>query len=413
MPQRTPRNVVHFPRSRQERARLLRESVDPRARLCGRLRKACGWLLVFCSIAFCIVNYRLLTPSSIRSMASFAAAGLRQGGGDLTSIPYENGSFRDAALFSSGLAYADSDSLYFARPGGALMMRYALPFTSPVVESSHDFVLAYERGGHGVGLYNTYAPVAELTQSSSIITGTISPNGSFAIVTDEQGYRTAVYVYDSRGNSVFQWQSSKYYIVSAALSDDGKQLAVLAFDQQSATLDTHLLLFRTDRQEVQSDQVLSGALGLQATFLSDNSVAALCDNGLYLVKSKGEPVQLLSFATSDLLSFSISEGTVAVATRSYVGGARSDVYLLRGDKLSAPLSISEEPTALALSRSGLAILTASGVSVYKTDLSPVWHNPEAVGARRVLLADDGTVYALYSKNARLFTARTTQSTAIS
>lgn len=82
---------------------------------------------------------------------------------------------------------------------------------------------------------------------------------------------------------------------------------------------------------------------------------------------------------------------------------------MRGSKLSAPCGLDEEPSALAVSAAGTAVLTASGVSVYDTDLEPVWHNSEAVGARHLLLTDDGTVYALYNKNARLFTAHSEHS----
>ena len=44
---------------------------------------------------------------------------------------------------------------------------------------------------------------------------------------------------------------------------------------------------------------------------------------------------------------------------------------------------------------------------------PLWHNSEAVGARSVLLTDDGTLFALYAKNTRLFTAHSEQSEDIS
>ena len=100
---------------------------------------------------------------------------------------------------------------------------------------------------------------------------------------------------------------------------------------------------------------------------------------------------------------------LAIATRSYSGGARSDVYTIRGGTLSGPFALTEEPSALAISAAGTAVLSASGVTVYDTSFNPQWCNTEAVGARRVLLTDDGTVCALYTKNARLFTAHSEHS----
>ena len=68
---------------------------------------------------------------------------------------------------------------------------------------------------------------------------------------------------------------------------------------------------------------------------------------------------------------------------------------------------------MAISEAGTAVLSVSGVSVYDTDFDPLWSNVEAVGARRLLMTDDGTVFALYTKNARLFTAHSERSEEIS
>ncbi len=60
--------------------------------------------------------------------------------------------------------------------------------------------------------------------------------------------------------------------------------------------------------------------------------------------------------------------------------------------------------ALAVSAAGEAVLTSTGVTVYDTQFHALWHNDEAIGARRILLTDDGTVFVLYNSNARIFTA---------
>ena len=59
------------------------------------------------------------------------------------------------------------------------------------------------------------------------------------------------------------------------------------------------------------------------------------------------------------------------------------------------------------------MLSASGVSAYDTDFTPLWRNAEAVGARRLLMTDDGTVFALYTRNARIFTAHSEHSEELS
>lgn len=82
---------------------------------------------------------------------------------------------------------------------------------------------------------------------------------------------------------------------------------------------------------------------------------------------------------------------------------------MRGGSVYGPGPLDEEPSALAVSAAGEAVLTSTGVTVYDTQFHALWHNDEAIGARRILLTDDGTVFVLYNSNARIFTARSAQS----
>lgn len=406
-PTKSKQNIIRFPSSRKERRRLLRESKDPRVRLTALLRSVCGWLLVVCTVLFLLSNYRLFTPTSIRSLAEYAVAGFKQHEGDITTINYENGTFSDAALFEAGIAYADNDSLFLARPGSVTTMKHTLGYSSPVVETSDDYVLVYDRGGMQAVLTNSATAVAELSLDSAIITGSMGQDGRFVLVTDEQGYRTAVAVYDTSGKEVFKYQSSEYYIVSADLSPDGKTLAALAFRQDGVTLNSHVLFYDVSSGSLDADVTLEDTLGMALCY-SGNTAAVLCDDGLYMIDRGGEAKHTLTVASSDLISLTAHDNTLAIATRSY-SGARSDLYTIRGGTLSGPYALSEEPSALAVSAAGTAVLSASGVTVYDTSFTPQWRNTEAVGARRVLMTDDGTVCALYTKNARLFTAHSEHS----
>lgn len=406
-PTKSKQNIIRFPSSRKERRRLLRESKDPRVRLTALLRSVCGWLLVVCTVLFLLSNYRLFTPTSIRSLAEYAVAGFKQHEGDITTINYENGTFSDAALFEAGIAYADNDSLFLARPGSVTTMKHTLGYSSPVVETSDDYVLVYDRGGMQAVLTNSATAVAELSLDSAIITGSMGQDGRFVLVTDEQGYRTAVAVYDTSGKEVFKYQSSEYYIVSADLSPDSKTLAALAFRQDGVTLNSHVLFYDVSSGSLDADVTLEDTLGMALCY-SGNTAAVLCDDGLYMIDRGGEAKHTLTGASSDLISLTAHDNTLAIATRSY-SGARSDLYTIRGGTLSGPYALSEEPSALAVSAAGTAVLSASGVTVYDTSFTPQWRNTEAVGARRVLMTDDGTVCALYTKNARLFTAHSEHS----
>ena len=142
--QNPKQNIIRFPLSRRERRQRLLDSKDARIRTTALLRMLCGWALVLGTALFLIANYRIFTPTSLRTLGSYIAAGIRSHDGDITTINYENETFSDGALFESGLAYADSDALFLSRAGSMTTLRYSLGYSDPAVESSTNYVLVYD-----------------------------------------------------------------------------------------------------------------------------------------------------------------------------------------------------------------------------------------------------------------------------
>lgn len=404
--------MIHFPSSRKRKELLQRRiEKDIRAKVCIRLRTACGWLLLTCFLLFLLSHYYLFTPSSMSNIVNYAVSGMRQHEGDLATITFSGGNFSDAALLGAGLAYADGDALYIASPGSPGTVAQKLGYSEPVVESSDEYILAYDRGGTRALLSRSFSLLGELTLTAPIVTGSLADNGYFVLITDEQGYHTACTVYDSQAKEVFQWCSSEYYIISAALSSDKKTLAVLAFRQEDLTMTTHVFFYNINYEEqTVPDALLSDCLGMELIWLSHGAVGVLADNGLHVVRSDGTAEQVLHIPRGDLLAFALHNRMMAVALRSYSGESRSNIYLLRADgALHGPFPLSEEASAVAVSEAGFAALTGSGVFMYRQDASPLWRNAEAVGAKRILLTNDGTIIALFAKYAHLFTEHSRQS----
>ena len=61
---------------------------------------------------------------------------------------------------------------------------------------------------------------------------------------------------------------------------------------------------------------------------------------------------LLELSSQDLIATASQGSTMAVAVRSYLNDARSDLYTVRNGSLHGPFALTEEPTALAVSNAG-------------------------------------------------------------
>ncbi|MGE4549336.1 MAG: DUF5711 family protein [Intestinibacillus sp.] len=398
--------VARFPVTKRERRRLLLRSKDGRLRVAVLLRGLTGWLLLFSIILFLAANYRLFLPDNLRRVGSYVSLGLNAAPGDMNTIPFQSSSYVDTELFAGGLAVADSDTLYVAHPGGLHQLTLQLGYAHIALDASEDHILAYDRGGTGLTVTNGLAPL-ELDWGSDRLTSPIlnacmGLDGSFAVVTDEAGYKTAVRVFNKDQQLTYKWLTSEYYVQSAAVSPDGRRMAALAFRQNGAALEGRLLLFDLGRQEVAAECSLDASLGLEVRFLSDTVAAAVCDTGVYLVDLRGKAFCTETYPASDLIGFAFDNGAVALARRSYTKSARSEVVVLSGNgRMTGPLATEEELTGLSLAGGRLALLTTAGLHVYNDKLEPLWTDASAAGGRRVLLERDGTACVLFGKEARL------------
>ena len=75
--QNPKQNIIRFPLSRRERRQRLLDSKDARIRTTASLPHALRLALVLGTALFLIANYRIFTPTSLRTLGSYIAAGIR------------------------------------------------------------------------------------------------------------------------------------------------------------------------------------------------------------------------------------------------------------------------------------------------------------------------------------------------
>ncbi len=403
--------IAQFPTSHRERKRLLHRSQDVRLRVVFLLRTLSGWLLLVLTMVFIFMHYTLLTPANMRNVGNYLRLGISQQTEDLSTISFPSGSASVAVPFASGLAFADSDTLYIAAPGGVVQLEEQLSYANLCVCASQNRVLAYDRGGSSFTLTDSAAILAQNTLESPILSANMNENGIFSIVTDEQGYKSAVTVFDAGGAQTYKWSSSEYYIQSAALSPSGKLLAVLVFHANGVTPEGKLLLFTVGQDDAPTELSLGSAIGFSVQFLTEKSIAAVCDTGAYVFGTDGEARGAKTYRSDEPIAFAVSDGRVAVALHSYHAGARAEVVLLSDTgEVIGPLYIEEELQSISLAPNRIAVLTSASLHIYDDAMQLLWSNHSAVGARSILMRENDLVYAVFSKNAVLLTQSRSEDT---
>lgn len=388
---------------RRARRRMIRNAADKRLRVVARLHRIFGFLTIAAAILFFAANMSLFSKESLRQIGTYLTAGFSAGqAGD--RIEYEAGNSAAILPFGDGVAVADNDNLVLKTPGGTQLTE-PLGYSSPELCVNDRYVLVYDREGSSAVLTSSMLVAGRQKLESPILSGCLGDSGDYALITNETGYKSAVTVFSSGGKQIFKWATPDAYFQAAALSPDGKGLAVAAFQQTGTELEGKLYFRDLDSEEIISEVSLGSVVPLAVGYLDGSTVAVVGDYSTSIINRKGEIITTISYSVDDLNAYCFGGGKLALAIHSYSGQARSELTILEASGAqSEPLAIEEELQAIDYDGARLALLTSSGLTVYDSALRPLWANTSAAGAGGVGLTGDGGVWLTYPKQATFVSA---------
>ena len=395
-----------FRMRRSQRDYMLSRSPDRRLRILYYVRHWVGILCVASIALFFVLNIQLLTPASIKNIRSSLAAAAKISSSDTTVIAYPFGSPDSIAPFGSGLAICGNGSLTIELPGSYSQMEAEMTYADPVMRSSDRYLLIFDRGANRFTVCNTLTQLYTRSISSPISNATIADNGTTAVITAEAGYKSAVTVYNIDNEALYKWSSADYYIMSAALSNDGSRLALFCFRQDGLTLTSKLFFTDISSNESPSNGVdMDGSLCSGLSFLGRNAVCAVCDDGTYVVGRNGHIRYEQTYVGDDLLAFDLSDDGVALCTTSYSQEGRAEITLIgaHGAVSRQPLILTAIPDSISYRDSRLGILSGDTVTFYNRHLRQIDEQSGYSGASRIYMRGGNLCIALFSSNARVTT----------
>ena len=279
---------------------------DKRLAVVGGLRSL-ALLGLLATMVFCIFEYREdLNPQNFRRIAAYLASAGRSG--EFTGYRFESGLDSVYAPFEAGLAVLSGNTYRYvtALPDGDFTAQMIA--SNPAVSAGEKQVLLYDRGGKNLAVVNGYAVLWEETLESPVISAEMNDGGSFCVVTDENGYRAAVAMYDARQNQLYKWYTSDYFVMLASPAPDGRHFAALCLRENAGSVTFTLRGYSVTQEE----PVFSVDLPVQEVYSLKHNAAGeavlICDDGVYIYDGAGGLKAQNSYTRGTLQRFSHQQG---------------------------------------------------------------------------------------------------------
>lgn len=236
----------------------------------------------------------------------------------------------------------------------------AVVLRNPVFRTAGDRMLVFDRGNSAVYGFDSFERLFLLNVSGSVSNAGLSSGGFFYTVTDCDGYRGAVTVYDRDGNTRMIWKCADAYLLDGCFSSD-TELSVVGLAPNRETTDLYLYRIDFQKGELLDTVKIPSDILFSVSGKSDGSTELITRTGVWRVRD-GKAEVMFRFEDGNLPSHIRSTDSHTLLAVSRTTGETELVLLDRSGNVMFEQSCGEI-TDLALAAGKCYVLSPGTLSV--------------------------------------------------
>lgn len=327
--------------------------------------------------------------------------------GETVPFSHAGGDKLSVAYLNSGVVTASAAGAHYYGLDGEQLAEEVLSLENPVITASHTTAVVYDAGNQSLFAFRGGEEYFKLSLEGGADLLSARPNeeGWLAVTAQQSGYKGAVTVYDRKGEPVIQISLSSTFAVDAAVSQDGRTVAVVTIGQTGGSFFSRLLLYRVDQMEPFA-QVDLGSLTVLDMDFDEGVVWLVGEDRLLTValEAEGESVQTYYITPNYLKGCSLGgDGFALLLVGRYrSGGATQALRVNSSAQVVASIPLTGQVLDYAAAGDSFALLTGSQLSIYNAELELYAGVENTRAARKVALAANGSAVLANDQQAWLY-----------
>ena len=360
-------------------------------------------------LSLAVLTYIAVTLITGRPLTFFGIFGGSSDGGYFEMVDeyyFDVGRSRVFADLGGSLAAAGTLGIQVLDAGGQEALRDSFRMATPAICALGGRAVSFDVGGTSVRVFDKSDIIAAIETDLPVISASINRDGLFAVCTQgAAGSRGVVTVYNSDGSVFYRVSLVSGYVLSAALSPDSKNLAVLNLTEEGSRITFY------DFTVADIDRVcdLPGSLTIDMQYLPSGEVVAISTESLFVVGKSNEFTELFNFSGSYLGAYALDGNIAALLILDNNMGLSGRLVTIdeRGILLGA-LETDKEVISMSAGGDYVAVLKGDGFVLYNAALEelPVSGlSTMTAGASCVVVLDEGLTLAAGDNSAAIVRVR--------
>ena len=261
----------------------------------------------------------------------------------------------------------------------------------------------YDIGGTEIYMLSPQGLVRQLTAEGEILSCTLNEKGDLAVTYNKTGYKAGVVVYNAKGELLFAFNSADRFLMTAAVSRDGRQMAAVTMGQTEGEFASSLVIYRMESDKVHAVCELSGGAVYDLGTVG-NSYCAVGEDALHFVNGNGALKAAYAFEGGYLRRCDLSDdGYAALVLGKYRSGVQTRLVTVDSEgTVLGELEAEREVLRVSAAGKYVAVLYSDELVIYDKTLQVYASLSEVSAAKQVLMRDDGSAVLVGASSASLY-----------
>ncbi|MBQ6824925.1 MAG: hypothetical protein IJP27_09750 [Clostridia bacterium] len=264
--------------------------------------------MVVVALIFLFANREQINGDNFRRMLAKFDIGFSASGSEDGEVHFDTASGGNTVVFKDGFAHATVEKLIITDKNGTEFQNIQLGFRKPMISANNRYVLAYDSGGVGLMVTDSFSVLFETTFEDPIITARMNKNGSFAVVTEGDGFLAKVYVFNASFKEIYRYRSMNRYILDAVVAENDKALAVSAVNIEGADIVPEIMYFKLSKESVEWTVPFTEDPCVRIAVKDNGTVCGLFNWGMVSLNEKGKEVGRYQLDNQVIQCYSLDDG---------------------------------------------------------------------------------------------------------
>lgn len=207
--------------------------------------------------------------------------------------------------------------------------------SAPTIVTNNNYVLTYYKKDSTAYVTNGTKTV-KIKAAGNVIFGSINKNGYVSLITEEDGFKNQIAVFDKKGKAIYRWHNSDKYITSAVLSDSNKILALSQIDFSDSGTQSNVIVRDIVNGKNINNVKCDDSVICKLYFTNKNQFVVVTDTKTFSSTAGAKIKWTVDYNGKKLYTYDISEKGIALVfgeDDSALGKSIVKFYNYRGNQI--------------------------------------------------------------------------------